>query len=77
MFVAAAQVPRLMQQFEQGPCRSRKESQENSRAYSTLTDEHLGAARVYSEVYPRRGRLRAYSSRSNSRDCLRAISVAE
>jgi uncharacterized protein (DUF433 family) len=25
-------------------------------AYSTLTDEHLEAARVYSEVYPRRGR---------------------
>ncbi len=24
--------------------------------YSTLTDEHLEAARVYSEVYPRRGR---------------------
>ena len=25
-------------------------------AYSTLTNEHLDAARVYSEVYPRRGR---------------------
>jgi hypothetical protein len=25
-------------------------------AYSTLTDKHMEAARVYSEVYPHRGR---------------------
>lgn len=31
-------------------------------AYSTLTDEHLEAARVYSEVYPRRGRPTKYST---------------
>jgi uncharacterized protein (DUF433 family) len=32
------------------------------RAYPSLTDEHLDAARVYSEVYPRRGRPTKSSS---------------